>query len=391
MTGKLVPSKKRAAVALLVETSNAFSREVLHGVRDWMREHGAWAIHLSETGRGNQPPEWLKHWKGEGILARIENREMAAAVRKTGLPVVNVSAADVAAEFPSVVSDSAGIAQLAAQHLIERGLRHFGYCGDERFIWAQRHGDNFARQVRQAGGECSVFPVRPGDASDWKGTHARLKRWLDNLPKPAGVMTCYDIKGQQVLDVCRAAGLRVPDEVAVISQHNDELLCELCDPPLSSVVPDARRVGYEAAVLLDGWIRGKRPAALRMEIPPVRVAVRQSTDLIAVGDVRLADAMRFLRQHACGAITVDDIARVAGMSRSLLERKFREAFRSSPWDHVIQLRLREAERLLKQTGLTVAEIALKAGFGTPEHFSATFRRLTGHSPRAGRGKRGREM
>jgi LacI family transcriptional regulator len=377
-------STTRPVVALLVETSNAFSRELLYGVRDWMQAHGSWAIHLSEQGRGSQPPNWLANWRGDGIIARIENETIASAVRACGLPTVNVSASGLAPEFPSVTSDSAAITQQAATHLLERGLRHFGYCGDARFTWSQSHGENLVTALRERGHTCHIFPSTSGDAADWRKEQAKLARWLKSLPKPVGVMTCFDIRGQEVLDVCRAIGLRVPEDVAVIGQHNDELLCELCDPPLSSVIPNARRVGFEAAEMLDRLMRGHAVARKRIEIPPIGIATRQSTDLVAVDDERLAQAMRFIREHAHEVISVEDIARAAGISRSLLERKFREAFGRSPWDHVTQLRLRKAEQLLTQTGLSIAEIAERSGFGTPEYFSAAFRKLTGSSPRSAR-------
>ncbi len=374
----------RPVVALLVETSNAFSRELLHGVRDWMRAHGSWAIHFSEQGRGSHPPSWLGSWRGDGIIARIENESIASAVRACGLPTVNVSASGLAPEFPTVTSDSAAITQQAATHLLERGLRQFGYCGDARFKWSQLHGDNLVSALRERGHPCDVFPCTIGDAADWRKEQAKLARWLKSLPKPVGVMTCYDIRGQKVLDACRAIGLRVPEDVAVIGQHNDELLCELCDPPLSSVIPNARRIGFEAADLLDQLIRGCAVTRKRLEIPPIGIATRQSTDLVAVDDERLALAMHFIREHAHEVISVEDIARAAGISRSLLERKFRESFGSPPWDHVMQLRLRKAELLLTQTRLSIAVIAERTGFGTPEYFSAAFRKLTGSSPRSAR-------
>ena len=122
----------------------------------------------------------------------------------------------------------------------------------------------------------------------------------------------------------------------------------------------------------------------RLEIPPVGIATRQSTDLVAVEDERLAQAVRFIRQHSQEVISVEDIARAAGISRSLLERKFRDAFGRSPWEHVLQLRLRHAEQLLSQTRLSITEIAERTGFGAPEYFSAIFRKLTGMTPRAAR-------
>jgi LacI family transcriptional regulator len=378
-------SSSRPVVALLVETSNAFSRELLYGVRDWMHANESWAIHLSEHGRGNQPPSWLSSWRGDGIIARIENDAIATAVRDCAVPTVNVSAVGLAPEFSAVISDSVAIAGEAAVHLLERGLRHFAYCGDARFSWAQRHCDNFVTFLESRGHRCDIFPSTVADANDWSKKQVKLAKWLKSLPKPVGVMACYDIRGQEVLDVCRAIGLRVPEDVAVIGQHNDELLCELCDPPLSSVIPNARRVGFEAAEMLGRLMKGKSIPKHRIEIPPIGTATRQSTDIVAVEDESLAQAMHFIIKHAHEVISVDDIAQAAGISRSLLERKFREAFGRSPWDQVVQLRLRKAELLLAQTRLSIAEIAERSGFGTPEYFSAAFRKLTGNSPRSARG------
>ncbi len=371
------------SVALLVEMSNAFSRELLLGVRDWMRAHGDWQIHLSEQGRGARPPEWLGQWRGQGIIARVENAAIARAVRACGVPVVNVSAAGLAPEFPLVISDSAEIARLAAEHLRERGLRRFAYCGDARFAWSQRHGENFVKELRAKGFDSVVFPLRHDEGAGSTAERARLRRWLKALPKPCGVMACYDIRAQQVLDACRAAGLRVPDEVAVIGQHNDELLCDLCQPPLSSVIPDARRAGFAAAQLLHELMRKKprqRRRAAVIEIPPVGVATRASTDTVAVADPRFAAALRWAREHFTEAIGVDDLARVAGMSRSLLERGFRELLGCPPYEHLLRLRMEKARRLLRETDLAVAEVAAQCGFQSAGHFSAAFRQREGVPP-----------
>ena len=379
-------SQPTRTVALLVETSNRYTRELLRGVRDFARDAGGWVVHLSEQGRGDGPPPWLRSWTGDGIIARIENSETAAAVRAKKLPVVDVSAAGLAKHCPTVISDSVGVAKLAAEHLMERGFRHFGYCGDGRFAWSANHGRNFAAHLKQAGHPCSLYSSTPADFHDRDGEWTKLTAWLTALPKPVGVMTCYDIRGQQVLGACRALRLRVPDEVAVIGQHNDDLLCELCDPPLSSVIPDARRAGYEAARLLSRLMAGQRVAAGVHAIAPVGVAVRRSTDVIAVEDPRVAVAVRFLNDHFVEVINVDELARVAGMSRTALERQFRAFFARSPYDYALQLRLRRARELLSSSELPIGEVALRSGFSTPEYFSAAFKRDTGQSPKAFRRK-----
>lgn len=371
----------RPIVALLVETSNAFSRELLHGIRDWMRSNRPWAIHLSEQGRGSEPPDWLRRWKGDGIIARMETAGIARAIRKLQLPTVNVSASGHANGIPSVISDSAAIAGLAADHLLERGLKSFGYCGDARFAWSAQHGKNFVNALKIRGIKCVNYPARVSDSSDWSFEHKKIATWLKSLPKPAGVMTCYDIRGQQVLDVCRAIDLKVPDEVAVISQHNDELLCDLCDPPLTSVIPSARRIGSEAAALLDTMMLGEKATACPQLIHPIGVATRQSTDIVAVDDQGLKRAARFIRDKACEPITIDDVVRNSGLSRTLLERKFKQAFGTSPYEQILRIRLNTAERLLKETSLSISEIAERLAFSSAEHFSATFKKRRGKPPR----------
>lgn len=314
------------------------------------------------------------------MLARIETPSVAEAVRQAAVPVVNVSAAGWAPEFPTVISDSAAIARLAAEHLLERGFRHFGYCGDARFAWSARHGGNFVRQLADAGFACEVFDSQPADAEHWEREQDRLTRWIRSLPKPAGVMACYDIRGQQLLDVCRTAGVAVPDEVAVIGQHNDELLCELCDPPLSSVIPNARRAGYEAAALLDRMMRGQARAPEVVLIEPVGVATRQSTDVVAVSDPPISAAVRFIREHACERIGVEDARKVAALSRTLFERRFRKLLGCAPYEQILKVRLGKARELLALTDLTLAEISERSGFSSPAYFSAALHKRLQMTP-----------
>lgn len=371
----------RPAVALLIETSNAYSRELLQGIRDWTRNHADWAIHLTEQGRGAAPPQWLKGWRGQGLIARIENRQIERAVRETGLPAVNVSASGLCPDLPSVISDSSGVACMAAEHLLERGLRHFAFVGDSRFAWSLSHQRNFIARLQKSGHHCIAFHAEIKGDNEQRDDR-RLAAWLRKLPKPVGIMACYDVCGQQVLNACRHLGLKVPDEVAVIGQHNDELLCELCDPPLSSVIPNPRQAGYEAAALLDRLLKKQHPKRLHLEIPPLGVATRHSTDLVAVDDAGLAAAMRHLRTHACEIMRVHDLAVIAGMSRSLFERKFRQSFGIAPWEHVLRLRIRQARLLLTGSTLSMVEIAERTGFTTAGHFGASFKRIEGVPPGA---------
>ena len=373
----------RPSVALLIETSNRYSRELVHGVRAFIEQQPqGWAVHLTEQGRGDVLPPWLARWEGDGIIARIENRRIENAIRKKGVPVVSVSASGLAPDLPTVISDSAAVAKLAAAHLIDRGFRYFGYCGDARFAWSKNHGRHFAEALADHGFACSTFDTRRGDFADWKLARRKLAAWLKALPKPAGVMTCFDIRGQQLLDVCKQLDLEVPGQVGVVGQHNDTLLCELCDPPLSSVIPNPRRAGYRAAALLDQMIRGVEVERRVYPIAPTGVATRGSTDLVATDDPQLAAAVRYIRSEALNGIRVSDVLARVPMSRTLLERKFREQFGRSPYEAIQHLRQVHAESLLLNTDLSITQVAERSGYLTAEYFSASFKKKTGRSPRA---------
>lgn len=365
-------------VALLIETSNSYGRELLQGIRAWMREHESWSVRLVEQGRGAALPDWLPSWAGDGIIARIENRKIATALRSIKLPVIDVSAALAQPLFPQVVTDSRAVTQLAFDHLHERGLRHFGFCGDRRFRWATQRGEMFERAVHNAGLHCQSFHEfrnRP-DAE-----LAALARWVGRLPRPVGILACYDIRGQQVLEACREAGLRVPDDIAVIGVHNDELLCDLCDPPLSSVAPDARRAGFAAADMLARWMDGEIVPRTVRQIEPVRVVARQSSDVVAVEDDRVAAALRFIREHATESIGVTDVLRAVPMSRTTLERQFRHLLRRTPREQIEAVRIDRVKTLLSTTELSIARVAELVGFMNPEYLTVMFRRVTKQTPR----------
>jgi len=364
------PSKQ---VALLIETSNAYARGLLRGVMAYVREHEPWALRLTEHGRGEVSRNELAEWKGDGIIARIENRRIAKTLRGCRCPVVDVSAARLLPKLPWVETDDEAIAKAAADHLLQRGLRNFGYLGDDRFNWSRWRRAAFHRYLDQLGFACHDAPRR--------GV-SKLADWVRGLPKPAGVMACYDIRGRELIDACRQAEVEIPDQIAVIGVDDDELLCELSDPPLSSVVPDVRRTGWVAAELLDGWMSGSRPRVLGHPIAPLGITTRRSTDTLAVEDADVALAVRFIREHACGGITVEEVVDRVPLSRRVLESRFHRLLGHSPHAEILRVRLQRAKELLTQAGWTLDAIARRSGFRHGEYLSAVFQREFGLTPGA---------
>src|SRR5262245_4208875 len=244
-------------VAILIETSRAFGRGLIDGVAHYARQHGRWSMYLEPHGLDDPPPKWLRGWKGDGVLARVNDRRMTEAVRECGLPALDLRGAlpQVDTKMPLVGTNTESIVRLVLEHFLGRGIRHFGFCGVPRGrnrALDQRCAD-FTRLVERAGYGCQVYDAQWSRNSkpDWEQEQARLGRWVKRLPKPVGVMACHDDRGHQLLDACRRETVSVPYEVAVVGVDNDPVLCCTADPPMSSVDPAASHVGYRAAALLD--------------------------------------------------------------------------------------------------------------------------------------------
>ena len=367
-------------VAALIETSNAFARQTLHGVRQYMREHGRWTIRFNEQGRGSEPPSWLRAWKkADGILAHIENKSLAKAVAETGKPAVDVGGCRLLPSVPSVEVDPEAIARLAAEHLLERGFRHFAYCGVSSLPWSELRGHHFARLIAEAGHETVVYKPATQHAlfDPWKNDQASVVKWIQGLPKPVGVLAAWDGCALQILEACRQQGVSVPDDVAVLGVDDDELLCDLADPPLSSVANSAFRIGYRAAALLDQMMAGEDVASGVHSTQPEGIVTRQSTDVLAVDDKMVSEAVQFIRKHACHGASVEDVLAQVPMTRRVLEARFKAFFGHTLHEELVQAKLRRVKELLTQTDLSLATLARQSGFNHVAYMCALFKQRMG--------------
>jgi LacI family transcriptional regulator len=373
-------------VSLLIETSREYGRGLLRGVIRYQREHGPWSIYFQPRGLGEPPPAWLRNWDGDGILVRADNRALADAVIRSGLPAVELRFAVPDLDLPAVGIDNRSIVQLATQHLFDRGFREFGFCGQprgENSVMDFR-GDCFAELIQAAGGRCDIFrPRRSGrGTAAWEQQQEAIAVWIAGLPKPIGVMACNDDRGLQVLDACRRARVRVPDQVAVIGVDNDEFLCNLSSPPLTSVDVGVERAGYEAAALLDRLMSKKLVTERRIFLPPIGVVVRQSTDVVALADRALAELIRYVREHACSGLRVEDLLERTPLSRSSLQRRFKAVLGRTPKAEILRTQLERAKELLAHTDLPIAEVAGRCGFAQLKRFSGAFHAKIGMPPGA---------
>lgn len=372
-------------IALLIETSREYARGLLRGVARYHHEHGPWSIYFVPHGLDEPPPAWLKQWKGDGILCRINSKRMADAVLATGIPAVDVRGAIADCAVPFVGLDNRPIARLGYEHLLECGLKNFAFCGRPRGENPPQdlRCDYYVELVEQGGRVCDVFPC-PGVRArkwSWEQEQEEIARWLTKLRKPVGVMASNDDRGHQVLDSCRRAGLNVPHEVAVVGVDNDSSLCSLCTPPLTSIDTHASSVGYESAALLIRMMNGAKPPRTPVLLgSPKGLVRRQSTDMLAIDDVEVAKAVRFIREYACQGIHVSDVRAQTTHSPSTLERRMKAFFGRSLKSEITRVRLESAKLLLQETNLKVSQIASRSGFNESKYFCEVFRTVEGVTP-----------
>jgi LacI family transcriptional regulator len=371
-------------VACIIETSMAFGREILWGVARYLQENGPWTIYIEQRSVSDRAPPWLKSWDGDGIISRLAPRQ-TRELRARGIPTVDLNDQGPGPCRPDICSDHRSEGALAAQYLLERGFTTFAFFGYPQFAWSDACHEGFAAKLRSAGYPCHMYRgaqrVSWGhQQASWEVEVEGVAAWIRSLPRPLGLMACNDFRGTQALDACRRAGIAVPEEVAVIGVDNEELACTLAYPPLSSVIPNARSIGYEAASLLDRLMKGKPAPLAPLLISPLEVASRLSTDVKAIADPEVATAMRFIREHACDGIGVDDVLSQVPVSRSVLQRRFRSMLGRSIHRAIAGVRLERTKQLLVETDLPLAAIAQKTGFLHVEYLCSAFRQSVGLPP-----------
>lgn len=375
---------RQRQVAVLVETDDSRGASVLRGIADYSQHHGHWNL-LIDPRDHDERPALPDAWRGDGVIARLSSLQQVEQIRSRGVPAVNIDT--IFADLPGigdVVTDDAERASVAFHHLRERGFEKFAYFAPPSHRYSERLGVEFANRVRAAGFACHEFrpPHRNGRKLSWDDQQRRVSQWLDELPRPVGVLTIDAYRARRLVEICSVTGLRVPDQIAVLAGDADDLICEICSPPLSSVALAGRRLGFEAAAALDRLLKGEAPPATPIKIAPHGVVARQSTDVLAIDDPTVVQALRFIHASAFQDIVVKDILAEVPVSRRSLEIQFRRCLGRSPAEEIRRVRLDRGRDLLARSDMAIGEIATSCGFANGTRFGVAFRKRFGKTPLA---------
>ena len=379
--------KRRWRVALAYPVAVPWMALFVRGVLDYAARHGVWSLTTSPptlTGADEYELDIfsLAGWPGDGVIAAIGSPAEALAARRLGIPVVNLAGAQEDAGLPRVMVDHYAIGRLAAEHLLERGLRRLAYCGFAELWYSRQRCQGFVDRAHRAGVACDVFdsPHVARPHANWQQRIGPLAAWLKRLCPPVGVLAIHDYRARIVIDQCLDLGLRVPHDVAVMGVDNDTTVCQYGVPSLTSVSRSGWQVGYEAARLLDRLMRGQAVAG-DVRVAPDGVMARQSTDTVAVEDSRVAAAVHFIHDHLGEVFDVREVVEASDISRRRLEQRFKLALGCTLHDYLCRARVERARQLLVQTPrLKVRSIAAACGFRSMDRMRLVFERVVGTTP-----------
>ncbi len=378
-------------ILLLIGDSRTYDRGLLRGIARYSHLHGEWIF-------VRKPPIYLiRKNNTKKLISRVDDvvdgivatkEEITRDVINTEIPMMNVSATERSFGAPVVANDKITIGKNAAEYFMSRGFKNFAYCGYGLLEFSEARGESFTRFLQEKGYTVNIYSEYKKVIRGSDDFFNSLIKWLRSLPKPVALMVCNDDRGSEVLEACQLAELRVPEDIAVLGVDNDELICELVAPPLSSIPLNTEKAGYEIAESLDAMMKGEDLTSEVITVLAKQVVTRQSTDILAIEDEEVSSAIRFIRERARDSIQVSDVVDATMLSKRALQQRFKKALRRSISDEIRRIRMDLVAKMLVETNLTVSQISQKLGFVDFEHIGRYFKKHKGVSPTEYRKKHG---
>ena len=372
-------------VIALLDIGRVFDRQFLQGISEYSRTHGPWSFRI-ETGALPELQLPANLWEASGVIARLESSVLQKVVMAAELPSIvfdgtgSPLSQQAMHRIAEVTANSREIARKAADYFTLLGFDQFAYLGSPHCNWSDALGCSFEDAIGTIGRRVQVPKTRHSGVSNWLQERDYLAAWLEQLPKPIAILSCDDERGHQLLDACQLARVHVPYEVAVLGVGNDELLCQMAVPTLSSISLNTVTAGYQAAELLDQLMHDSIRGAGPISIEASDVVVRSSSDPAVSHDAQIGVALSLIRRKFPQKLSIDEIAKTIGISRRTLELKFRKCIGRTILEEVREMRVAKVKTLLKETHLPVSRIATLSGFRTTSHLINVFGNEFGITP-----------
>ena len=379
-------------VLLMMETSRKYGRSIIRGISKYSRTFGQWAFYRQapfywDGEIKNTSIDYLQNLDIDGIILREQPVPgLTEKILEMGIPVVVSPYRELFPNVPNIITDDNAIGKMGAEYLLDKGFRNFAYCGfGNQYYWSRQRGMSFTSVIEKAGYKAHSYEYKqPGitHRHSWEQEQEILVDWLKSLPKPVAIMSCNDDRSQDVLEACKIAGYQVPDQVAIIGLGDDDLICNLAKPPLSSIALGTEKAGYEAASVLDMFMKGEREINFdNIIVPTMYVATRQSTDIFNIDDPYVSQALQYIHKYARKEmIQVSDVLKAVPISRRSLYERFTYVLGRSVHEEIKHVRIDQLARMLVDTNLPISQIAQMMGCSDMKNLARYFKQTKGVSP-----------
>jgi LacI family transcriptional regulator len=376
---------QRQKILLLLESARTCERDFLRGIARYSHLHGPWAFYrkpkfyLKNRNEGVSLSQ-IKAFDPDGII--VSDTENFETILSLGKPtLIHTFKADTY-NAPKIIGDSQQTGVMAAEHLLGLGFSNFAYCGLGKYYWSRGRYASFRDTIKRAGFDVAYFELSPKQIKNALPKELqRLAKWLTSVI-PAGLMTCADDCSQYIVEACKLADIQIPEQIGFIGVDNDDMVCELSDPPLSSIALDFAKAGYQAADLLDHLMSNKDTPQKNITVLPSHIVTRASTDILAINDEDVANAVQFIRQHSNRLIQISDVLAEVTCSQRTLHQKFQENLGHSVHQEIKRVRIERIAKLLRETDIPISSIALKLGYSNINHISRYFQQARNITPLA---------
>ncbi len=378
--------KSMIKIILLIDFAEEYSKSLLRGISQYSSDHGPWAfcrmpLFYRETIGSDGILKWAKEWGAHGIIGQLYNTFEIKKFKEAGIPVIGQDFKERFRDIPNITGSYRETGSMGAQYFLKKGFKHFAFYGFRNIVWSRERGEGFEECIREAGLEVHYFEHRKARSRDiWYYKPSSLSHWLKQLPKPIALMACDDNQGQHITEACRLAGIRIPEEVAVLGVDNDEMLCNLSDPPLSSISLDADKGGYETARLMEKLIKKEIEEPYDIVVKPTQIVTRQSTDIYATNDKCIATALKYIHQNIDKNLNVEHVLEQVPLSRRSLEKRFHKITGYPVYEYIYNLRIEKFTQKLLETDMTIFEIALDLGLNDSKNIARQFKQIKGCTP-----------
>jgi LacI family transcriptional regulator len=373
-------------IILLSDLSEEYNKSILKGITRYSKDHGPWTFckmptYYRETIGIDGILKWAKEWEADGIIGQFYNDEEVEKFTQANIPVIAQDFKERFTDIPNITGDYRETGRLGANYFLRKGFKNFAFYGFGNIVWSRERAEGFEKRIQEAGFNVHYYEHKDPDAIDlWYYKPSALSEWLKSLPKPIALMTCDDNQGHHIAEAAKHAGIRIPDEVAVLGVDNDEMVCELSDTPLSSIELDAEKGGYEAARLMEQMVEEKTCYGPDVIVKATQVVTRRSTDIFASKDKYIVNALKYIHGNLDKNLKVDQVLKEVPLSRRSLEKRFMLTTGYPVYEYIYNQRIEKFTQKLLETDMTIFEIALDLGLSDSKNIARQFKQVKGLTP-----------